>query len=182
MTYIILELAHYSFTIDSAFPDYWLFLHVHVTNALYMSHWEENTQGPTRTQTQNLLSYWAVWSACDSFHVSFLVCSEPYKLFHLSHCMTKPTKWLTHPAKTQISLGIFPVWSETSLSALRNLGSHWAHNEDSDQTGQVPRLIWVLAERTGDFVGFVMRRLISVSTCNMLPSHLTAIVWVCWVF
>ena len=28
-----------------------------------------------------------------------------------SLCMTKPTKWPVHPAKTQISLGICPVWS-----------------------------------------------------------------------
>ena len=48
------------------------------------------------------------------------------------------------PAKTHISLGIRPVWSESSLSARRNLGplvTHWAHSEDSDQPG----LIWVLA-------------------------------------
>ena len=48
----------------------------------------------------------------------------------LNHLMTKPTKWHVHPAKTQISLGICPVWSESSLSAWRKLGSlatHWAH-------------------------------------------------------
>ena len=37
--------------------------------------------------------------------------------------MTKPTKWHVHPAKTQISLGIRPVWSESSQSAWRKLGS-----------------------------------------------------------
>ena len=61
--------------------------------------------------------------------------------------MTKPTKWV-RPAKTQISLGIRPVWSESSLSAWRKLGSlatHWAHSKDSDQTGWMPRLIWVFA-------------------------------------
>ena len=31
--------------------------------------------------------------------------------------MTKPTKWHVHPAKTQISLGVRPVWSESSLCA-----------------------------------------------------------------
>ena len=36
---------------------------------------------------------------------------------HLSHLMTKPTKWHVHPAKTQISLGIRPVWSEPLLCA-----------------------------------------------------------------
>ena len=55
------------------------------------------------------------------------------------------------PAKTQISLGIRPVWSESSPSAWRNLGSlttRWAHSEDSDQTGRMPRLIWVFVGRT----------------------------------
>ena len=55
------------------------------------------------------------------------------------------------PAKTQISLGIRPVWSESSLSARRNLGplaTHWAQSEDSDQTSRMPRLIWVFAGRT----------------------------------
>ena len=55
------------------------------------------------------------------------------------------------PAKTQISLGIRPVWSESSLSAWRNLGplaTHWAQSEDSDRTGRMPRLLWVFAGRT----------------------------------
>ena len=47
-----------------------------------------------------------------------------------------------HPANTQISLGIRPVWSESSMSASRKLGSlatHWAHSEDSDQSQRMPR-------------------------------------------
>ena len=47
---------------------------------------------------------------------------------------------------------IRPVWSESSLSAWRKLGSlatHWAHSEDSDQTGRMPRLIWVFTGCTG---------------------------------
>ena len=67
------------------------------------------------------------------------------------------------PAKTQISLGIRPVWAESSLSAWRKLGSlatYGAHSEDSDQTRRVPRLNWVFAGRTCHFVGFVMSRLI----------------------
>ena len=32
-----------------------------------------------------------------------------------------------------------------------------ADSEDSDQTGRMPRLIWVFAGRTCHFVGFVMR-------------------------
>ena len=58
----------------------------------------------------------------------------------------KTNKVSVRPAKTQISLGIRQVWSESSLSAWRKLGSldtHWAHSEDSDQTGRMPRLICV---------------------------------------
>ena len=76
--------------------------------------------------------------------------------------MTKPTNWL-RPTKTQISLGIRPVCSEFLLC------SQWvakvpsflhADSEDSDQTGRMPRLIWVFAGHTYYFVGFVMVQLI----------------------
>ena len=63
----------------------------------------------------------------------------------------KTNKASVRPAKTQISLGNRPVWSESSLSAWRNLGSlatHWAHSKDSDKTGRMPRVIWVFAGRT----------------------------------
>ena len=45
----------------------------------------------------------------------------------VSHLMTKPTKWHVRPMKTQISLGIGPVWSESSLSAWRKLRSLATH-------------------------------------------------------
>ena len=51
----------------------------------------------------------------------------------LSRLMTKPTKWHVRPAKTQISLGIHPVGSESSMSVWSNLGSsatHWTNRED----------------------------------------------------
>ena len=53
--------------------------------------------------------------------------------------------------RRQISLGIRTVWSESSLSAWRKLGSfatHWAHSDKFGQTGRMPRLIWVFARRT----------------------------------
>ena len=56
--------------------------------------------------------------------------------------------WHVPPAKTQISLGIRPVWSESSLSTWRKLGSlatRWGDSEDSDQAGRMLRLIWVFA-------------------------------------
>ena len=58
---------------------------------------------------------------------------------------------VVHPVKTQISLGIRPVWSEPSLCAqwvAKGPSFHHADSEDSDQTGQMPRLIWVFAGRT----------------------------------
>ena len=60
----------------------------------------------------------------------------PNSIKYMSRCMTKPTKWHVHTAKTQISLGICPVCSEFSLSTWRKLvfsATHWAHSEDSDQ-------------------------------------------------
>ena len=83
----------------------------------------------------------------------------------MSRLMTKPTKWHVRPAKTLISLGIRPVWSESLLSAWRNhvsIATHWAHSGDSDQTGRTPRLIWGLVERTCHFVGFIKVWLISI--------------------
>ena len=56
------------------------------------------------------------------------------------------------PAKTQISLSICLVWSESLLSAWGKLGSfatHWVLSENSDQTGWMPRLIWVFPGLTG---------------------------------
>ena len=45
----------------------------------------------------------------------------------------KTNKMTVRPAKTQNSLDIIPVWSESSLSAWRSTGSlatHWVHSED----------------------------------------------------
>ena len=80
----------------------------------------------------------------------------------ISRLMTKQTKWPLRPAKTQISLGIRPVWSDSSQSAWRNIwfsATHWAHCEDSDRTG-----------RTDHFVGFVMKRVIFATLCE---NHVT---------
>ena len=79
---------------------------------------------------------------------------------------TKPTKWYLRPAKTEVNLGIRPVWSGSSLSTwgkLKSLAIIRAHSEASDQTGWMSRLIWVFAGRKGHFVAFVMRRLMFVS-------------------
>ena len=71
----------------------------------------------------------------------------------------KTNKMSVRPAKTQISLGIPPVRSESSLSAWRNLGSlatSWTHSEDSVQTGRMLQADLSLRWAHTHFVGFVM--------------------------
>ena len=55
------------------------------------------------------------------FEQKFPLVRSPFRSIlsqiHMSRLMTKPTKWHVRPAKTQISLGIRPVWSESSLCA-----------------------------------------------------------------
>ena len=74
----------------------------------------------------------------------------------------KTNKVNVRPAKTQISLGIRPVWSESSLSAWRKhgfLATHWAHSEDwSDWADAQADLSLRWAHN--HIVGFVMSRLI----------------------
>ena len=68
----------------------------------------------------------------------------------------KLTKWPMRPEKSRITC---PGLLESSLSAWRRLSTLAvlkAHSEDSDQTERMSRLIWVFAERTCHFVGFVM--------------------------
>ena len=62
----------------------------------------------------------------------------------------KTNKMSVRPAKTLISVGIRPVWSESLLCAqwvAKDSSFIHADSEDADQTGWMPRLIWVFAER-----------------------------------
>ena len=80
---------------------------------------------------------------CKSF--SFLFYSFP-SVYEPRH--DKTNKISVRPAKTQISLGIRPVWSESSLCAqwiAKDTSFLHADSEDSGQTGRMPRLIWVFA-------------------------------------
>ena len=52
--------------------------------------------------------------------------------------MTKPTKWHVCPAKTQISLGTQPVWSESSLSTWRKLWSSLSSQQRLIRLGRCP--------------------------------------------
>ena len=98
---------------------------------------------------------------------------------HLSRDMTKPTKWL-RKAKTQINLDIRPVWSESPLCAqwvAKGPSFLHADSEDFDQTGRMPRLIWVFAGRTHSFVGFVMSRLICDFACFVVLRFVSIHCW-----
>ena len=90
------------------------------------------------------------------YHHNCLLCTK------LSCFMTKLTKRHVRPAKTQISLGIHPVWSESSLCTqwvAKDPSFLHADSKNSDETGRMPRLIWIFAGRTCHFVGFVLRQL-----------------------
>ena len=70
--------------------------------------------------------------------------------------MTKQTKWLCAQRRLR-------SWSDKSSSCAQWVAKDpsflHADSEDSDQTGRMPRLIWVFSGRTYHFVGFAMRRL-----------------------
>ena len=65
----------------------------------------------------------------------------------MSHDTTKPTKWLCAQQKLRAAWAsaqsLLSTWSK-----LGTLVTHWVHSEDSDQTGRMPRLIWVFAGHT----------------------------------
>ena len=85
--------------------------------------------------------------------------SDFYSMCEPQH--EKTTKWSACPAKTQIT------WA-SAQSDQSSLCTQWIAKDqsflhedsnDSDQSGWMPRLIWVFAGCTGHFVGFVIRRL-----------------------
>ena len=100
------------------------------------------------------LSWTEIFIVFDRNDLPFMQCS-----FEPRH--DKTNKVSVCPAKTQVSLGICPVWSESSLSAWRNLGSlatQWVDSEDwSDWTDAQADLSLRWAHT--HFVDFVMSRL-----------------------
>ena len=89
---------------------------------------------------QNLMS----WLKCHCHKYSFGVHLHDLKNLYtkLEPPHDKTNKCHVRTAKTQIILGIRPVWSESSLSALwvaKDPMILHADSEDSDQTGRMPR-------------------------------------------
>ena len=66
-------------------------------------------------------------------------------LKHMSHLMTKPTKWLCAQRTLRSESSLHAQWVAKELSFLH------ADSEDCDQTGRMPRMIWVFAGRTCQF-------------------------------
>ena len=106
----------------------------------------------TQQNLQNdLCAQWRLRSAWASAQTRIRLCGwKPsfcrfcFACAHMNHLMTKPAKWIVPPAKTQISLVIHPVRSESSQCA------QWvAEDPISSSCGQrrlPPRLIWVFAQ------------------------------------
>ena len=113
-------------------------------------------------------------------HATIYIICQLYEPRH-----DKINKVTVRPAKTQISLGIHPVSSESSLCA------HWvakdssflhADSEDSDQSGRMPRLIWVFAGRKVILLvlsrgGSYIKGTQEACLCNLVRS-----LWVFWLF
>ena len=93
------------------------------------------------------------WTNCCVFKVLEYIIAA-------SHCHREEAIWAASWQNQQngmcVQRRLRSVWAsaqsyQSSLSARRKLGSlanHWAHSEDSDQTGRMPRLIWIFAGRT----------------------------------
>ena len=104
--------------------------------------WRQKTYNIVKRLMKNIISLKRSSNAqLEDFRILWML-ENVCTLHNMSRLIAKPIKWFVSPAKTQILIRV---------SAWRRLGSlaiHWAHSEDSDQTGQMPRLIWVFAERT----------------------------------
>ena len=86
--------------------------------------------------------------------------SEPFEPRH-----DKTNKMSVRPAKTD---QIRPVWSESSLCAewvAKDLSFLHADSKDSDQTGRMPRLIWVFAGHTVTLLVLSCRGLFDYPPC-----------------
>ena len=95
--------------------------------------------------------------------------SHPTSRGHLIQSFRRRTFVHVRPTKIQISLHIHAIWSESSLGAFwlaKGAKFLYADNEDSDQTAQMRRLIWVFVGRICQTVLFLAlwRTFIPVST------------------
>ena len=97
--------------------------------------------------TSRCYGHCLIWKHCLililSFHLNKTACAFIYE-----PPRDKTNNVAVNPAKTQISLDIRPVWSDSLLCAqwvAKGPSLLHADSEDSDQTGRMPRLICVFA-------------------------------------
>ena len=89
-------------------------------------------------------------------------------VYNMSRDTAFPTRLLRRLAKTQISVRIRAVWSESSMSTWRRFGSltsHYMSCEDSDQTAEMRRLLRL--------------RCAHIPYCSKCwaPAHMQSVVW-----
>ena len=95
--------------------------------------------------------FWFDWNSPDQFSRRLTIIIQRFQTDSPNQSEPwhdKTNKMSVRPAKTQISLGIRPVWSVFTVR------SNWVAKDqnflhvdsvDFDQTGRMPRLIWVFA-------------------------------------
>ena len=94
-----------------------------------LSKWRKISQAYPFTLIQDITKGKYVWVYWPHDFIRPFALSPPY----LSQRTTKYIKTACAPSEDTYSLGIYPVWSKSSLSAWRKLGSlatHLAHSED----------------------------------------------------
>ena len=111
-----------------------------------------NSEWSDKTAQMRRLAWAVAGCLCDKYHnlMSWLIWATTRQNQQSGCASSEDWDQPGHPPSL-ISVGIRPVWSESSLATWRKLGSlatHWAHSEDSDQTGRMPGLIWVFTGRT----------------------------------
>ena len=138
-------------------------------------------QGITALHLTSITQCWLLPSLLSSWRnlpLEDVILSRYIALQYYEPRHDKTNKMSVRPAKTQISLGIRPVWSESSLCTQWEakdpvfLHADW---EDSDQTGWMPRLIWVFAGRTLTLLVLSCRGSYSLFKCRLLSKTLTAL-------
>ena len=85
------------------------------------------------------------------FVVTWLIYEPPHDKTNKMTCAPSEDSDQPGHQPSLISLGINPVWSESSLydqNVAKDLSFLHADSENSDQTGRMLRLIWVFAGRT----------------------------------
>ena len=98
---------HYLFTINHV-----LFTYVWITTSSYVI--QILPLSPNTWNSELCYMLWELKVVIPMWNIECVLKLQEY----MSRLMTKPTKWHVRPAKTQISLGIRPVWPKSSLCAL----------------------------------------------------------------